>query len=98
LDRRLVGVFETATISSPDPSALEAWLRENGFHVSSNSGPAIADYVRDGWVFVTAKVHRDQADTQTGTAHPLSFTFPTAKPVYPMRLTGVDNGPIDVEL
>ena len=98
LDRRLVGVYQTTTISSRDPAALETWLHENGFHVSSNSAPAIAGYVRDGWVFVTAKVHRDQSDSQTNTAHPLSFTFPAAEPVYPMRLTGVDNGPLRVEL
>lgn len=98
MDRRLVGVFDTTTISSRDPLALQAWLRENGFSVPTNSEPVIADYVRDGWVFVTAKVNRDQADAQTSTAHPLSFTFPTAKPVYPMRLTGLDNGPLRVEL
>jgi hypothetical protein len=98
LERRLVGVFETTTIASRDPVALETWLRENGFHVPSNSAPVIAGYVRDGWVFVTAKVHRDQPDSQTNTAHPLSFTFPTANPVYPVRLTGVDNGPLRVEL
>jgi len=98
LDRRLVGVYETTTISSRDPAALETWLHENGFHVSSNSAPAIAGYVRDSWVFVTAKIRRDQSDSQTNTAHPLSFTFPTAEPVYPLRLTGVDNGPLRVEL
>jgi hypothetical protein len=98
LDRRLVGVFETTTIASRDPKALRTWLRENGFSVSTNSEPVIADYIRDGWVFVTAKVNRDHPDTQTSTAHPLSFTFPTTKPVYPMRLTGVDNGALQVEL
>jgi hypothetical protein len=35
---------------------------------------------------------------QTSTPHPLSFTFRTARPVYPMRLTGVGNGPLRVEL
>jgi hypothetical protein len=98
LDRQLVGVFETTTVSSRDPTALATWLQENSFRLPPNSAPVIAEYVRDGWVFVAAKVHRDQADTQIATAHPLSFTFPTTTPVYPLRLTGVDNGPLRVEL
>ncbi len=98
LDRQLVGVFETTTIASREPQALQTWLRENGFTVTTNSEPVIADYVKDGWIFVAAKVRRDQAGSQTSTPHPLSFTFKTKQPVYPMRLTGVDNGPLQVEL
>lgn len=98
LDRQLVGVFETTTIASRDPKALQTWLYENGFVVTTNSEPVIESYVREGWVFVAAKVRRDQAANQTSTPHPLSFTFKTERPVYPMRLTGVDNGPLRVEL
>lgn len=98
LDRQLVGVFETTTIASRDPKALQTWLSENGFVVPTNSEPVIESYVKDGWVFVAAKVRRDQAANHTSTPHPLSFTFKTERPVYPMRLTGVDNGPLRVEL
>ncbi|HEY9174057.1 MAG TPA: DUF2330 domain-containing protein [Verrucomicrobiae bacterium] len=98
LDRRLVGVFETTTIASRDPTALQAWLRDNDFAVSTNSEPVIASCVKDGWVFVATKIRRDKAESETSTPHPLSFTFKTDKPVYPMRLTGVDNGPLSVEL
>ncbi len=31
LDRKIVGVFETATITSHDAKALQAWLSENGY-------------------------------------------------------------------
>jgi hypothetical protein len=98
LDRRLVGVFETATIASRDAGALQSWLSENGYAVPTNAEPVIASYVKDGWVFVAAKVRRDRAGLEISTAHPLSFTFKTDKPVYPMRLTGVDNGALEVEL
>ncbi len=98
LDRKLVGIFETTTISSCDPNALQAWLRGNGFAVPTNSEPVIESYVKEGWVFVAVNVRRDDPKLDTSTAHPLSFTFKTDKPVYPMRLTGVDNGPVRVEL
>ncbi len=98
LDRKLVGIFETTTVASTNPTALQTWLRENGYAVATNSESVIADYVKEGWVFVATKVRRDKAESETSTPHPLSFTFKTAKPVYPMRLTGVDNGPLSVEL
>jgi Uncharacterized protein conserved in bacteria (DUF2330) len=98
LDRKIVGVFETTTIGAHDTKALQAWLSENGFAVPTNAEPVIESYIKDGWVFVAAKVRRDNADTETSTPHPLSFNFKTDKPVYPMRLTGVDNGPLSVEL
>jgi hypothetical protein len=50
LDRQLVGVFETTTIASRDPKALQIWLRANGFVMSTNSEPIIESYVKDGWV------------------------------------------------
>jgi hypothetical protein len=98
LDRKLVGIFETTTISSHDPKALENWLRANGFSLSTNAGPVIASYVKDGWVFVAAKIRRDQPDNETSTPHPLSFTFKTDKPVYPMRLTGLNSPPLTIAL
>ena len=98
LERRLVGIFETTTIAVRDSRALESWLLKNGFAFSTNSRPVIENYVKDGWVFVTAKVRRDSPALETSTPHPLSFTFKTARPVYPMRLTGVDNGPVTVDL
>ena len=98
LDRKLVGIFETATIASHDAKALQTWLTENGFVLRTNSEPVIESYVKDGWVFAASKIRRDIADLETSTPHPLSFTFKTEKPVYPMRLTGVDNDHLNVEL
>ena len=98
LDRRVVGIFEITTISSREPAVLKVWLRTNGFAAPANRDDAIASYVKDGWVFVAAKIRRDLAAPGTATPHPLSFTFKTGKPVYPMRLTGIDNGPLQVDL
>ena len=98
LDRKLVGIFETTTITSRDPKALENWLRENGFAISTNAEPIIASYIKDGWVFVATKIRRDNAKPDTSTPHPLSFTFKTDKPVYPMRLTSLNNQSLSVDL
>jgi len=98
LDRKMVGVFETTTIASHDANALQTWLAGNGYWMPTNSGPVIASYVRDGWFFVATKIHRENAASSTGTPHPLSFTFKTEKPVYPMRLTGLGCHSLNVDL
>lgn len=98
LDRQIIGVFETTTIASRDAKALQTWLRDNGFAVSTNSDSAIENYVKENWVFVAVKIRRDKADSEISAPQPLSFTFKTEKPVYPMQLTGANNQPLSVEL
>jgi Uncharacterized protein conserved in bacteria (DUF2330) len=98
LDRKMAGVYETTTIASHDAKALQTWLSENGYAVPTNAEPVIASYARNGWVFVAAKVRRDNAALDTNTPQPLSFTFKTGQPVYPMRLTGLGNQPLSVDL
>ena len=98
LDRRIVGIFETATIASHDSKALQEWLVGNGYSTPANSQEIIESYVKDGWVFVAAKVRRDLNDTKTSMPHPLSFTCKSDKPVYPMRLTGLNSQSLSVEL
>ena len=78
--------------------ALQTWLSENGYVVPTNAEPVIASYVKNGWVFVAAKIRRDNDALDTSTPHPLSFTFKTDKPVYPLRLTGLGNQPLSVDL
>ena len=98
LDRQLAGVFETTTLTGRDPSALRDWLTTNGYRMPPETEPVIADYLREGWVFVASRVHRDATETNTASLHPLSFTFAAREPVYPLRLTGVGNGNLEVDL
>jgi len=98
LDRKLVGIFEMLTLTARDSRGLENWLRDNQYAVAPDASPVIADYLKNGWVFVAAKVRRDNANFDTSTPHPLSFTFKTANPVYPMRLTGLRSHSLKVNL
>lgn len=97
LDSRCVGAFDTTTIASADPAALGTWLSLNGFKSSPESDRAIAAYVKEGWVFVVSKLRRD-AQNGPETAHPLGFRFWTARAVYPMRLTGIGNADLSLDL
>ena len=98
LARQRVGAFDVQTLTAKTPKALLDWLNDHQFVAPTNAEPLIADYLTDGWVFVAAKLHRDNLLTAANAIHPLSFTFRAAQPVYPMRLTGLGNGPLSVEL
>lgn len=99
LDRRQVGSFEVTTLGADDAKALSEWLTSNGFAVSTKAQGAIDSYIADGWVFVASKLKRDASSDKPVRPHPLAFTFPTQKHVYPMRLTGVEaDRPLDLEL
>ena len=98
LDRQLAGVFETTTLTGTNPAAVRDWLTTRGYQMPVETEPVIAEYLREGWVFVASRVRRDASETNVASLHPLSFTFPAREPVYPLRLTGVGNDQLDVDL
>lgn len=98
LERKVVGVFDTTVISAKDSKALLHWLSENGFAADKHSEPVIEQHIRDGWVFVATKVHRDSVNPGAVTPHPLSFTFKAAEPIYPLRLTATGSERLALEL
>lgn len=98
VERRRVGSYETAIIEAKDANALRAWFQTNGYAMPPSADSVVADYVRDGWVFAAAKLRRDAGSGELSSVHPLSFQFATTQPVFPMRLTGVESGPVQVAL
>ena len=98
LNRQTVGLFDTVTIQSADPSALVNWLKENGFRTPTNMAPVIADYVHAGWVFAAARLHDETGAEMPRATHPLAFTFKTPKPVYPLSLTATGGGTCWIDL
>jgi hypothetical protein len=108
-ERSLVGSFDVAVLGASegadasDASAVRGWLSDNGFRTPPGVDDVMDAYSRDGWLFVAAKVRTDaQTNVTTSgeplTPHPLAVRFRTASPVYPLRLTGVGNGPLGVDL
>ena len=98
LDRQLAGVYETTTLTGTNPAAVREWLTTRGYQMPVETEPVIAEYLRERWVFVASRVRRDASETNVASLHPLSFTFPAREPVYPLRLTGVGNDQLDVDL
>ena len=98
LDHQRAGVFESTTLTGRDPTAVRQWLTQNGYQMPPEVEPVIRDYLSEGWVFVASRVHQSLETNGPSALHPLQFTFPTQNPVYPLRLTGVGNGDLEVDL
>ncbi len=96
--RDRAGVYEVTTVAARSAGDLLVWLRDHGFEASSAMVPVVEDLLRDGWVFVTARANLPGTNGTSFALHPLSLRFRSPDPVFPMRLTGVENGPVDVDL
>ena len=97
LDRVRTASYDATVVRATEPEALMAWLRTNRFDAPEAIRPVLADYIRSNWVFVATRMHTPPASGSFRTP-PLSFTFASAQPVYPMKLTGVAATNLSVEL
>ena len=98
IDRKTVGVYDTATLRSPDGQAVFDWMAQNGFPTPTNIVPTLRAYAQEGWCFVASRIRLEGAAPTSAKAHPLALTFKTQRPVYPLRLTGIGNDSCRVEL
>jgi hypothetical protein len=92
-----VGGYELSVLEASDAAALDDWLSASGYaKLPAEARPTVEDYIKNGWVFVTARLRRDGKGYSE--PHPLSMTFAAAEPVYPMRLTALSGVPLDLTL
>ncbi|MGA2498297.1 MAG: DUF2330 domain-containing protein [Tepidisphaeraceae bacterium] len=92
-----VGNYDVTALKSASADALQAWLKEQGLAAIPAAGmPLVADYSKQGWVFLVAKLarHGDGA----AAAHPLAVKFPARQAVFPMRLTALAGTTTQVDL
>jgi hypothetical protein len=98
LSRQQVGAYDVSVLSAERPGALLDWLDENGYAFPEEGQPILDAYVQEGWYFVASRVLPGEAARLDGDVQPLWFSFETAQPVYPMRLTALVDEYIDVLL
>ncbi len=99
VERERVGLYDVSILLADDSAALLEWLDENGYAFPQEGGAILEAYVRDGgWYFVAARVLPEEAESLDGDVHPLWLSFDAQEPVYPMRLTALVGGTIDVLL
>ncbi len=97
LQARQVGSYDVKVLRAQVPEALSDWLGENGLRrLEGDDQGVIADYISKGWVFSVAVLRPEKATPSA--AHPLSVSFATARPIYPMRLTAGAGSTVALEL
>jgi hypothetical protein len=94
IGRDEIGGYDVSRLRADDAGALDDWLDENGYTLPDGAEPILHDYVDEGWRYVAIQL----APTSAGTLKPLTVSFDTDDPVYPMRLSQLASDPVDVTL
>lgn len=81
-----VGPYDPQMVSSDDPDALADWLSDNGYLVTDEMRPFIAEYVAGGMGFLCMKL-APGSDVQD--IAPIKMTYPSDLPMIPLILTAV---------
>ena len=85
-----VGPYGFDVVGSDDPDALVVWLRDNGYRVTADMEPIINLYVEEQFVFLAMKLRPDQGVQDI---EPIKVTYPSERPMIPLRLTAVAANP-----
>lgn len=89
LGQSVIGPYDTATIHSTDPNALEAWLTANSYDIPDAIQPVIAAYVAQGFDFIAMRLAPGQG---VQAMQPVRVVFPGASLTLPLRMVAAGVG------
>lgn len=98
VERKKVGIFDTAVLKATDAAELQQWLAKHGFQFPADRKDVIEFYARKAWVFTAIRIDpaelTDDIETKLhkGTLQPLLFTFNTKEIVYPLYISSINAG------
>lgn len=84
-----VGPYETVTLHSTEPGALNAWLTTHNFNVDAAAQPVIDQYVAEGFDFIALRLQPGQGVSQMT---PVRVVSPGASPTMPLRMVAIGTG------
>src|SRR5688572_28005555 len=89
VDQAVVGAYQTVTLRTTDPKALQKWLTRNGFAIPEIAGPIIEEYVKLGLDFIALRL-RPGKDVRS--MEPIRIVSPGMDLTLPMRLMQIGSG------
>ncbi len=89
VDQAVVGPYESVTVRSTDPAALDRWLKDHGYAIPDISGPIIASYVREGFDFIALRL-RPGKDVRA--MEPIRIVSAGTDTTLPLRLMQIGAG------
>jgi hypothetical protein len=84
-----VGPYETVTLSTSTPGALNAWLEDHGYNVDAASQPVIDQYVAEGFDFIALRLQPGQGVLQMS---PVRVVMPGGGLTLPLRMVAIGTG------
>jgi Uncharacterized protein conserved in bacteria (DUF2330) len=91
-----IGSYEVSVVSGNTGEPILKWLRDHKLTVTEKDLPVISAYAKEGWVFLAAEIRKTESGSYP--PHPIKAVFPTDRLIYPMRLTGIQDEPLRLEL
>lgn len=89
LHRGTVGPYETVTLATDTPGALNKWLDTNGFGVDASTQPVIDAYVEENFDFIALKL---QPGRDVKEMTPVRVVMPGANATLPLRMVAAGTG------
>jgi len=89
LKQENVGPYATVQLQATDSSALANWLTQNGYNISADVAPVVAEYVKEGFDFLAMKLLPNQG---VQAMRPVRVTTPGASLSLPLRMAAVGTG------
>ncbi len=89
ISQSVVGPYDTVTLQSSDPTALEAWLTVNGYALPDAFRPTVAAYVAEGFDFIALRLQPGQG---VQAMQPVRVVTPGADVSLPLRMVAAGVG------
>ena len=86
IGRDTVGGLRFVTLGGERAGEVARWMRKHHFGFHDRQEPVLQDYLDRRWVVVAARVA--PGETLTASLSPISFTFPSPEPTYPLAMAG----------
>ena len=92
-ERKQIGLYDIAVISSDDPNALFLWCKSQGFAISPSALPIIKNYISRGWCFTAVRINgfgMGRMGILEGEFAPIQLRFPSERIVYPLKISYIN--------
>ncbi len=86
-----VGPYETVTLSTDEPGALNAWLDQHGYNVDDGSQPIIDGYVAEGFDFIAIRLQPGQGISEMT---PVRVVMDGSNFTLPLRMVAIGTGAV----
>lgn len=84
-----VGPYETVTLSTDTPGALNTWLTDNGYNVDASSQPIVDQYIAEGFDFIALRLQPGKGVSQMT---PVRVVSSGSNVTLPLRMVAIGTG------